>query len=119
MINATISGNLGRDAELKTVSGGKVLCKFSVASKGRKKDDETEWVTCSLWGPRGQAIAGILTKGTRVVVVGSLRRHEHNGKTYLECDVQDVDFLGGGSKRDEVPAERDVADSYHDESIPF
>src|SRR6478736_4051626 len=47
MISATIIGNLGRDAETKTV-GGTTVTSFSVASSTKVKgEDATNWVTCN------------------------------------------------------------------------
>jgi single-strand DNA-binding protein len=101
MINANIVGNLGKDAELRTTSGGKVVCGFSVASTGR--DKATTWVRCSVWGARGEKLSGYLTKGTKVAVSGTLSTREHDGKTYLELDVAELELCGGGQRKDEAP----------------
>jgi single-stranded DNA-binding protein len=48
MISATVVGNLGRDAELKTVGNGSVLS-FALASTAKVKGEKTTtWVSCSL-----------------------------------------------------------------------
>lgn len=98
MIIATVTGNLGRDAELKNAGGTQVLS-FSVAStKKDRNGEQTHWIDCSIWGQRGESLAQYLSKGTRVTVVGELTTREHNGKTYLQIRVDQLDF--GGSKRD-------------------
>lgn len=98
MIHATVIGNLGADAETKTIASGKMVTNFNVATKGRGKDAKTIWVRCAMWGERGKKVAEYLTKGTRVAAVGTLDNHEHEGKTYLQLDVQELELLGGGKK---------------------
>lgn len=116
MINATIVGNLGADAELKDTRAGSV-CSFSVASTTKKGGEEsTTWVRCSLWGKRGESLSRHLTKGSRVAVAGSLTTREYEGRTYVELNVSDVAFAGG--KRDERQPQRTIAAGGGDD-IPF
>lgn len=100
MIAATVAGNVGRDAEIQHTNGGMVVLKFSVASSTKRGDREnTTWVSCALWGKRGQALADYLTKGAQVVVAGSVTMTEgKDGKPYLNMDVSDVKLMGGGSR---------------------
>jgi len=127
MINATIVGNLGRDAELRQTGSGPVLS-FSVASaEKRKGEEQTTWVRCSLWGKRGEALARHLTKGSKVAVSGSLSTREYEGKTYLECNVNDLEFAGGkgdGGQRQQSQPGGGGSDGYDDappddSDIPF
>ncbi len=103
MINANIVGNLGKDAELRVTPGGKQVCGFSVASSDRNK--ATTWVRCSLWGARGEKVSGYLTKGSKVAVSGTLSTREHDGKTYLELDVAELELCGGGQRKEEAAPE--------------
>lgn len=111
MIMCTITGNVGKDAESRTVGQGKIVLNFSVAAKSAGKNSETVWFDCAVWGERGAKIREYIVKGTKVTAVGSLSKHESNGKTYLKLDVQDIDFSspksdGGtprGSSNDDVP----------------
>lgn len=96
MLNLTASGNLGRDAELRTV-GNSTVCNFSVAAQsgfGDKK--QTEWISCGLWGRLGESVNEFLKKGTPVTVAGELSTREYNGKTYLEMRVNQIRIHGGG-----------------------
>lgn len=116
MIHATAIGNLGRDAELKHIPSGKAVLSFSVAAAGRSKD-QTTWVRCSLWGARGEKLAQHLTKGSRVGVSGTLSTREHDGKTYVELDVQEIELLGGNRQDRPVPRAAENLDD--DAQIPF
>ena len=71
-----ITGNLGQDAELKS-SGEYHWIDFSVAVRRSKKvnnewQDETEWISCILWGKRDQLEKRLprLKRGSGVVVEG-------------------------------------------------
>jgi len=82
-ITVTIVGNVARDPELKTTSGG-TLCAFTVASGERYRGDDGQWadgpvswVRCCAWGDLGEHIAEAFAKGTRVVVTGTLRQREY------------------------------------------
>src|SRR5690606_35199885 len=97
------AGNLGRDAEMRN-AGGQDLASFSIASTSKVKGEKnTTWVDCSLWGKRGAALARHLSKGTRVVVTGELSTREYNGKTYLQCRVDQLELMGGG-QREQQPS---------------
>lgn len=102
MIIVTLAGNLGRDAELKAVGDSSVLS-FNVAAKsGYGQREQTLWVSCALWGKRGETLAQYLTKGSQVTVIGELSTREYDGKTYLECRVSEVKLQGGGGAQ-QVP----------------
>lgn len=95
----TISGNVGRDSEIKQAGTGTV-CNFSVAcnEKGRNGEpDVTTWYRCAIWGKRGEAIARYINKGTRVTVAGRLRLGVYTGKdgaakVDATIDVDEIDF---------------------------
>lgn len=97
MKNLTISGNIGKDAEVRRTNDGTPVASFSVAVKDRQ---ETVWFDVSLWGKRGETLAQYLTKGTTVSVSGDLGTREYNGKTYLTVRANEVTLLGG-KKRDD------------------
>lgn len=124
MISATVVGNLGRDAELKITHGGGTVLSFGVAAKGKTKEDGPIWVRCSLWGRRAEAVSGYLLKGTKVTAVGRLTQHEHNGKVYLELDVQELDFTSANGQsatghRTQAPRARDEFENDGPGELPF
>lgn len=108
-----ISGNLTRDAELRSSQGGMPILRFSVAVNERRKNNQTgDWedypnfVECTLFGSRAEKIAQYLTKGTKAAVEGKLRwsQWEKNGekRSKLEVIVDEIEFMsrnqGGGQK---------------------
>ena len=103
MQQLTIAGTIGRDAEIRNTQSGDAVAGFSVAvdngkDKNGNKRDAT-WFDCSLWGKRGEALGPYLTKGTRVTITGRPGAREHNGKIYLQCNVNEITMQGGGSER--------------------
>jgi single-strand DNA-binding protein len=120
MLTVFVTGNLGKDATLRDAGKDKV-CSFTVASNRKVKgEDVTTWVSCSLWGKRGESLVQHLSKGKRVAVTGELSTREHDGRTYLECRVSEIDFMGGG-KRDSgeagAPSGSGAGGGYSDEDF--
>ncbi len=91
MQNITISGNVGKDAELRTVRDSQVLS-FNVGVKnGFGKDAGSVWYRCSLWGKAAEVFAGSLKKGTKVFVSGELTHDEYEGKPQFNVRVGSID----------------------------
>ena len=90
-----VSGNIGRDAEVRN-AGGTSVAGFSLAVKSGYGDKaQTVWVDCSLWGKQAESgLVQYLKKGQFVVVTGELGTREHEGKTYVTLRANNV-TLGG------------------------
>lgn len=90
-----VSGNIGRDAEVRN-AGGTSVAGFSLAVKSGYGDKaQTVWVDCSLWGKQAESgLVQYLKKGQFVVVTGELGTREHEGKMYITLRVNNV-TLGG------------------------
>lgn len=97
----TFTGNLGKDAEVKRLSSGSVVCEFSVAVKSGYGDKEkTNWVRCAIFGKKAEGQLPIyLLKGTQVAVSGELELQEwegQNGKgAALSVRVDNLDLISG------------------------
>lgn len=100
----SISGNLTRDAELKSTQGGSSVLTFGVAVNDRRKNQQTgEWedvpnfVDVTMFGNRASALSMYLLKGTKVAVDGRLRfsSWEKDGqrRTKLEVIAEEIEFL--------------------------
>ena len=124
-----ISGNLTRDPEMRhTVSGMQVLS-FGMAVNDRAKDANGEWVDrpnfidCTMFGARAEAVSRYISKGSKVAIEGKLRwsQWEKDGqkRSKIEVIVDEIEFM---SRREDVaqqqPAAAPVPDVY-DEDIPF
>lgn len=103
MIQLTIAGRIGKNAETRTTQGGKSVTGFSVASDvGFGDSKKTIWVDCTIWGERGEKLAQYLIKGSTVTIIGEagIREWENNGKhgASMTCNVREIELQGG--KRD-------------------
>jgi single-strand DNA-binding protein len=76
--NATLIGNLTREAKVRTIPSGKAVAKFGIAVK-RDYGDAVDFFDVEAWGDIAQ-YAGTLTKGTRVFVSGSLKTDSWDDK---------------------------------------
>lgn len=104
-INAVnISGNLTRDSELRRTAGGTAVLGFGVAVNDRRKNQQTgEWedypnfVDCTMFGTRAEKLEGMLTKGTKVCILGKLRyaSWEKDGqkRSKIEVIVDDIELM--------------------------
>jgi single-strand DNA-binding protein len=131
MITVTVAGNVGKDAVLRSTQGGDSVLNFSVASSSYANGEKTtQWVDVSVWGKRAQALADLITKGSKVTAVGAGSLFEHNGKTYLKVRAFDVELQGNGQQQDRserparqaqqrAPAQQPPKDGFDEDDIPW
>ncbi|URC17966.1 ssDNA binding protein [Streptomyces phage AxeJC] len=99
----TVIGNLVDDPELKFTPSGAAVAKFRIASTPRIFDRQTnEWkdgdalfLTCSVWRQTAENATESLTRGTRVIAQGRLKRRSYEDRegvkrTVYELDVEEV-----------------------------
>lgn len=81
MNTITISGNVGRDPELKYSASGTAVVKFSVADTTGKDDNKkTVWHDVVVFKEQAEHVAASVKKGSRVIVTGRLDKSEYTGK---------------------------------------
>ena len=103
---AILTGNLGRDPELRQHNGDNIL-NFAIGVQiGTKDRPETMWVDCALWGKRATSLQPYMAKGHRVTVSGPIKLEAYTGKdgtakTRLRLSVDQVDLPPKG----EAPAQ--------------
>lgn len=100
-----IMGNLTRDPELRTTTGGQNVCNFTLALNRSYKDSSGDWkevtdyIDVIAWGPLGERVNQYLKKGSQALVNGRLqyRAWEQDGqkRNKVEVVAADVTFLGG------------------------
>jgi single-strand DNA-binding protein len=140
-----LTGNLTRDPELRSTSGGTSVCSLRIACNTRRRDQGGEWVDkpnyfdVTVWGAQGENCANYLSKGRPVAVDGRLewrewQDKEGNKRQSIDIIADSVQFLGsrdgaenGGrfTPQSDVPA--DTADfqpaqssgGSGDDDIPF
>lgn len=103
MNSITITGNLTRDAELRSLNDGTAVLSFAVADNQGKDKTAIFW-NASLFGSRAESLAQYLTKGQQVTVIGTVSEREFtdkegNKRKSMDVRVNDIALQGG--KRDE------------------
>lgn len=96
MLQLSLAGRCGRDAEYKQTQSGTEMCRFTVAADvGYGESKQTIWVDVTRWGKGAQGLANCIRKGDPVAVTGEMSTREHDGKTYVQCRADRVTLLGG------------------------
>jgi single-strand DNA-binding protein len=101
----TLFGNLGADPELKMTSGGQAVLKMRLATtesyldRNRTRQERTEWHNVVVWGKRAEALSKFLSKGSKLLVEGSLRTSSYDdrdgNKRYRTEIIANNIILGG------------------------
>lgn len=128
-----ISGNLTRDPELRHTNGGTQVLSFGVAVNDRRRNPQSgEWedypnfVDCTMFGARAEALSRYLSKGTKVALSGKLRYSswERDGqkRSKLEVIAEEIEFLSRDGDVARTAAPQQAAPQYPEvayEDIPF
>ena len=139
-----ITGNLTRDPELRSTSGGTSVCSLRIAVNSRRKDDSGNWTDkpnyfdVTVWGAQGENCAQYLAKGRPVAVDGRLNWREWedkdgNKRQTVDIIADSVQFLGSrdapqsnGAAESDLPADTSdfqpsgvASGSSSDDDIPF
>lgn len=83
----TVIGNLGQDAEVKTLPSGKTITTLNIAYTPRNKkndewvDGETVWFRATVWH---ELPSLVYSKGAKVIVTGQLTQSTYTNKEGVE-----------------------------------
>jgi single-strand DNA-binding protein len=96
---AMLIGNLTRDPEVRTTSGGQTVASFGIATNHRwtdasgQKQEKAEFHNIVAWGKLAEICGQYLAKGQKVYVEGRLQTREWEGqdgakrnRTEIVCD---------------------------------
>lgn len=98
-------GNLGQNPEVKELTGGRKVARFSLATnetyrnKSGEKVTDTQWHNLVAWGKTAEFVEKYLKKGSEVAIEGKLlnRNYSDKGgtKRYItEIQVNNLLMLG-------------------------
>lgn len=106
-----ISGNLTRDPELRATAGGTQVLSFGVAVNDRRRNAQTgEWedypnfVDCTMFGNRAEAVGRFLAKGMKVAIEGKLR-------SKLEVIVDEIEVMVRREGQTQAQPQQSLADT--------
>ena len=117
----TLTGRLGKDPEVRSTASGTTVMGLRLAVSERKKnqgtgewEDYTNWVDCTVFGKRADALSHILAKGMRVCVDGRLHYSswERDGQTRSRIDVVVDEIVLPSAPKDSQGAGADAQPGY-------
>ena len=126
MNSISISGNLGRDVEVRYLANGDPVASFSVADS-QGKDRPSIWWNCAIFGKRAESLAPYLLKGAVVTVAGEVTEKEYKDKTgqdrkSMSIRVSNIALQGGkpgASSEPSKPAVKSKEVNFDDLDVPF
>jgi single-strand DNA-binding protein len=132
-----VIGNVTRDAEVRTLDGGRSVINFDLACNEKYKDKNGEkkvkvyYIKCAIWRDN-TSIAQYITKGSKIYVEGQpdidCYVNKDTGKAVgsVKINVREVEFLGGGKNQQQsgqssVPSNDDsfIPESNDGSDLPF
>lgn len=107
-----LMGNLTRDVEMRTTSGGQSVANFSLAvsrswrGQDGQQQEQTSFINCVAWGKVGEIIQQYVKKGNPLLVSGRLDQRSYDDKDgkkrqAVEVVVEDFNFVSGGGRSDD------------------
>ncbi|HLG26738.1 MAG TPA: single-stranded DNA-binding protein [Paenisporosarcina sp.] len=125
---ATISGNLGKEIELRYTPSGKAVAKGSLAVKGSYKDSSgeypTNWINFIAWGKVAEILTNFTKKGDKLVLSGEIitGSYEKDGKKVYttEININSFDLPPKSSGASNESAYTPVTEDEEDpDGLPF
>lgn len=102
MITITGNGHLTRNPELRHTNNGKAVTTVTIASQGRTRDGQPDYLDLLLWETQAEAAAEHLTKGQAVSFTGrpSARGYQrNNGDPAAVLEVYNITLEYGAKPR--------------------
>ena len=112
--NVILQGRLTKDIDLRYTNSGTAVGNFTLASErnftGKDGKKETDFVDCTVWGKKAEAMAEYLGKGNGVIVKGELQQDkwqndDGKNRSKLKVNVAEFNFpLSNGKKKESFDA---------------
>lgn len=126
MNKCIFTGNLTRAPEFRTSNSGIPRCSFCIAVQSRFRNPEGEYdvdfIEVVTWRSTADFCNKHLSKGARVIVVGSLKTNSYvdrNGQKRVGFNIQADEVEISSLKKEEAPQIDDVAKAKLPETTPI
>lgn len=90
MNKVILIGRLTKDPEIRVGSGENAVAKYTLAVDRKFKRDETDFITCVVFGKQVDFVDKYLRRGTKIAVVGRIQTGSYknrDGQTVYTTDV--------------------------------
>ncbi len=120
MNKAILIGNLTKDPELRTTSGGVSVCQFTLAVNRRFTNQqgvrEADFIPIVVWRQTAELCARYLSKGRKCAVVGTIQTRSYDAQDgtkrfVTEVVADEVEFLGSAQDRPQTDSPAPVPQS--------
>ena len=119
MNNSIISGNVGKDPELRTTPKGTKVATYSVGSTTQNPNDKdkslTDWYNVVAWGFQAEEVMANVKKGSKVLVIGKFKTRNYDDKDgkkiYVTELMQNELWL--------APKKEDTSTTVDDSDLPW
>jgi len=108
-------GRLTKDAELKQSKAGKPFCNFSIAVNRAFEKDKADFFQCMAFGKTAEYIDKYASKGSQILIEGSVQIDEYEGKYYTKIMVQQASLIG--NRQDAQSNQAEVNNDLHIEDF--
>ena len=128
MIKVDITGRLTKDTTLNKLPSGLQCCRFSIASRTSRKDNNgkyiTEFVNCVAWGKTAEMVVAYAGKGDIVRALGDWQTKtwakDGTERKDVEVNVRDIEFLSKAKENEQkTTAHLDDLKETDDTDDPF
>lgn len=132
MINKVILvGNVGKDADIRTLQGGSKVAKFSVATSENFKDKngewqkQTEWHSVTAWNSLAEVCEKYVKSGVLVYVEGRIKTESYKdadgvNKSFTQIVCQTLKLLSYADKKEDAARTQEPAPAINVEGdLPF
>lgn len=121
MNKVIIIGRLTADPEFRQTQSGVASCRFTVAVDRRFADKNTgerqaDFISCTAWRQTAEFVSRYFSKGSLILVEGSLRTGKYTDKKYSDVThyttdvfVDNVEFVGPKQDNKTTPAQQVVS----------
>lgn len=128
MIKVDITGRLTKDTTLNKLQSGLQCCRFSIAARTSRKDNNgkyiTEFVNCVAWGKTAEMVVDYAGKGDIVRALGDWQTKtwakDGAERKDIEVNVRDIEFLSKAKENEQKTlSPLDVLKETDDTDDPF
>ena len=124
-----ITGNLTREPEQRVAASGTTVLSFGVAVNERRRNNNGEWedfpnyIDCTMFGSRAEAVGRYIGKGSKVAIEGKLRwskweANDGSKRSKLEVIVDEIEFMSKAENA-EKKGSKPAGDDLFGDDIPF